>query len=322
MPVCLCSAADAVSESDIYSDYIRSRQAWGLLPNMAIANVRAAGWAAGGVPPFMSFPTYLAKNSSRSKKARLLAELGLHMAAHTSGGRSAVRLDYLTTLRATLFAPLIKTTDAVAAAGKVSGLLDEYGLTRDDMMVTMAEELAFKTVAHAELPAGPEFVDYTKVVDAKTKAAFTREYNKTAHRTQVFGGLPPGAAAAFTGRKRAAPRGGGGLGIEGEDEEDEDEDDEGGGGGGGGDDEEEDEEARERKESEAIRKAIAGRGGRGRGRGRGGSAASRGGRGGKAAGAGAGAGAGARKPAAKKASAAAKRMDSDDDDDDDWDDDE
>ena len=38
----LLKAADCVAEADVYSQYVRARQAWGLLPHMAVANVRAS----------------------------------------------------------------------------------------------------------------------------------------------------------------------------------------------------------------------------------------------------------------------------------------
>lgn len=125
-------AADAVSDADIYSDYVRSRQAWGMLPAIAAANVRACGWAS-GPPPFLQFPTYLAKFSSRNKRARLLAEMGLHMAAHSSGGREAIRLDYFEPVRDMLFAPLIgdkALADPAGAAQKSIEILDVYGLSK------------------------------------------------------------------------------------------------------------------------------------------------------------------------------------------------
>lgn len=99
-------AADALSESDVYSDYVRSRQAWGLLPSVAVCNVRAATTAAGQLG-FCSFPPWLGQNSKRGKRARMLAELCLRIAPHVTGGREALRLDYVDALRTTLFAPLV-----------------------------------------------------------------------------------------------------------------------------------------------------------------------------------------------------------------------
>jgi replication factor C subunit 1 len=125
-------AAEAISDCDIYTEYVRNRQAWGLLPSVAAGNVRATGWAA-GPPPFLMFPTFLGKNSSRNKKARLLAELDLHMAAHVSGSRDAIRLDYFEPLQQTLFKPLMgepAKADPVKAATAAIELLDAYGLSK------------------------------------------------------------------------------------------------------------------------------------------------------------------------------------------------
>ena len=71
-------------------------------------------------------------------------------------------------------------------------------------MVTMGEEVTF---------TGDSFKDYVKQVESTTKSAFTREYNKSAHRSQSLGGLPPGAVAAMRGGKRGGGGGGSGLGI-------------------------------------------------------------------------------------------------------------
>jgi hypothetical protein len=141
---------------------------------MAVANVRAATFAA-GQPPFQMFPVFLGKNSSRGKRARQLAEMGLHMATHVSGGREAIRLDYLDPLRMRLFAPLVTKAaveDPAAAADKSIKLLDEYGLSNTDMMETMIEVCFSNDTANVP-PAG--MVDYAKAVDSKVKAAFTRE---------------------------------------------------------------------------------------------------------------------------------------------------
>ena len=71
----LVKAADSIAVGDVYSEYIRNRQAWALLPSLAVANVRAATFAATANPGMVFFPAWLGKNSSRGKRARLLAEL-------------------------------------------------------------------------------------------------------------------------------------------------------------------------------------------------------------------------------------------------------
>jgi replication factor C subunit 1 len=323
----MAASAAAVSEGDIYYDYLRSKQAWQLLPSCAMANIRAAGFAAGGTCPYIPFPAYWGKMSSRTKRARLLAELGSHMNSKISGGRSAVRLDYLSPLKHRFFTPLVRTAnggDTNAITKGVADLLDEYNLTREDLMVTLGEELIFKP-DQLGLPmnarAEPEFSDFLKAIPAQTKAAFTRMWNSMPHRTQVYGGLAPGKTSAFLGKK-VKSRGGGGGGValdaDGlpiEEDDDGDSDEYGGYGSGGdnkGDDGEEGSQAGDDsdKEVEAMRKAagVAGK------KGRGGGAGSRGGRGGASTrgrgGATRGGGAaGAKKPAAAKkpAGGAAKK---------------
>jgi replication factor C subunit 1 len=198
----LAKAAEATSVGDIYSDYIRSRQAWGLLPSLAVATV-ACATAASGPPPFLAFPTWLGKNSSRGKRARLLAELALHAAPYISGGREALRLDYLDPLRAELFSPLVKPGTADNPGPAVDGvinLLDEYGLSRSDMMDTLPE-VSFTGGSDPTVPAAM-FTDWPKAIDSKVKAALTREYNKRPHKAQSLGGLPAGAVASMRGGKR------------------------------------------------------------------------------------------------------------------------
>ena len=185
-------AAACISDGDIITDYIRSKQAWGLLPAAAAANARAATLTC-GPSGFLSFPNWLGKNSSRNKRARLLAELGLRMAGHVSGGREAIRLDYLDPLRLRLMGPLMgaaATAEPGPPIAATIATLDDYGLAKSDLMETMVE-VAF-----------PGDTDWSRAVDSKVKAALTREYNKTAHRAQSLA-VPAGAVVASRGGKRS-----------------------------------------------------------------------------------------------------------------------
>jgi replication factor C subunit 1 len=125
----LSRAADCVSDSDLMERSVRSRQAWGLLPSIAASYTRAATFAAGPTS-VIQFPTWLGKNSSRTKRLRLLAELGVRISAHVSGGREAVRLDYLDALRTACFLPLARATDLTAACAESMLVLDTYSLSR------------------------------------------------------------------------------------------------------------------------------------------------------------------------------------------------
>lgn len=126
----ICKAADCISDSDILEGYVRGRQAWGLLPSVAASYTRAATWTTGPAS-LIPFPNWLGKNSSRNKRARLLAEMGVRMAAHVSGGRETVRLDYLNALRFACFRPLGGLpADLPAAFQATMDVLDAYSLSR------------------------------------------------------------------------------------------------------------------------------------------------------------------------------------------------
>ena len=210
----LYRAASAISDADLFQAPMLERNAWGLLPSVALAYVRAAGWAS-GPPAFVMFPTILGKMSTARKRSRLVAEMGAAMAAAAGGGgsrgQSALRLDYMSTLRSRLFAGLAAANaadkDAVAAAARdASQLLDEYNLSKDDMMVTMGEELVFDA-------PGPEFRLGAKALPAAVKAAFTREYNRLSHNIQRYGGLEPAKAGAAAMKKAKGPSAGGAKAI-------------------------------------------------------------------------------------------------------------
>jgi replication factor C subunit 1 len=136
----LCKAADCIADGDIFSQYIRNRQQWGLLPAQAITNVRAASIAHTQNPQLIPFPIWFGKNSSRGKRSRLLAELGLHVSTQVSGGREAIRLDYFDPLRIRLMSSLIATNateNTVNAASRTIAMLDQYGLSSSDLMETI-----------------------------------------------------------------------------------------------------------------------------------------------------------------------------------------
>ena len=126
----ISKAADCISDSDIFEGYVRKRQAWGLLPAVAASYTRAATWTA-GPSTLIPFPTWLGRNSARGKRARLLAEMGVRMASHVSGGRESVRLDYLDALRYACYRPLEgPPADLPAAFEAVMAVLDAYSLSR------------------------------------------------------------------------------------------------------------------------------------------------------------------------------------------------
>uniref|UniRef100_A0A7S2SF18 Replication factor C subunit 1 n=1 Tax=Mucochytrium quahogii TaxID=96639 RepID=A0A7S2SF18_9STRA len=166
----LSAAADAVCDSDLLQRRIRGDMSWGLLPQQAMANVHVGSICKGFIG-FPGFPEWLGKNSSRGKKSRLLSETAAHMRMKTNMNTRTLRLDYLCLLRDHLVKPLL-TGDKGNVIRTIDSM-DSYGLDRDDVFETM-QELQL---------SGPNMFDR---IDSKTKAAFTREFNKKIHTSQAL----------------------------------------------------------------------------------------------------------------------------------------
>ena len=109
---------------------------WSMLPLQANMTVRVGGFVRGGVG-MPAFPSWLGKNSSKNKKKRLLAELMMHLSDTVSAGAEDIRMQYLSQLRETLLRPLLEEkSDGVQ---KTIDMMDEYGLSRDDLFETLSE---------------------------------------------------------------------------------------------------------------------------------------------------------------------------------------
>jgi replication factor C subunit 1 len=149
---CCIQSADSIGDWDIIDTRLRKTQAWNLLPSATMAVV-TAGVRAGGSAPFQIFPSWLGKNSKRLKNLRNLYDMRSRMGASMSSRDSL--LDSLDLLRRTLFTP--------GSAEEIVRRLVDYGLTRDDMLETLAD-LTFP---------GSEIE-----MDGKVKSAITREWKK------------------------------------------------------------------------------------------------------------------------------------------------
>jgi replication factor C subunit 1 len=165
------------------SDYAVAEQAirggdmnWGLLPFSGMLTVKAgfhaSGENGGFLPGFPEFTAWMGKNSTRGKKNRILQELGYHMNYKVSGGLTELRLNYIPLLR-DRFAALLFDEDGSKVSEAIN-LMDEYGLDRDDVFENMEE---FKM--------GPDGRSFA-TLDSKQKAAFTRQYNSGAHKSQAL----------------------------------------------------------------------------------------------------------------------------------------
>lgn len=184
----LSEAAAALSDLDIISDSVRRDGNWALLPAQGMLTVRAGAHARGAMG-FPTFPEWLGKYSATNKKRRLCAELVTHTNECISGGFEAMRLSYASALRDRLLHPILNKGGAEGAQETIA-LMDEYGLSRDDL---------FENLRDLQLPTGGP--DPFTQIDTKAKAAFTRLYNSGVHKSQALG---PDQGKASKKRKAAA----------------------------------------------------------------------------------------------------------------------
>ena len=151
-------------------------QNWGLLPFCSVMSVKSAfhigGESGGMLSSFPEFSTWLGRNSSKSKRDRLLQELGHHMNYRISADKSELRLGYLPVIR-DKFVNLLMNKDGPKVEEAID-FMDEYGLDRDDV---------FENIDEFTMENNP-----LKMADlnSKAKAAFTREYNKGIHMSQAL----------------------------------------------------------------------------------------------------------------------------------------
>ena len=112
------------------------------------------------------FPSWLGRNSTLTKRSRLLRELGGHMQAQASGDKAEIRQAYVPALRTQLLKPLLERGgDAIP---EVIAMLDEYQLTKDD----------FDAIMELELLTGAGAKPGVAALPAAVKSALTRKYNQ------------------------------------------------------------------------------------------------------------------------------------------------
>ena len=235
----MVDATNAMSDFAIGENGVRGGdQNWALLPMTAMlcvkAGYHAAGPTGGFLPGYPEFAAWLGKNSSRGKKTRLLHELGHHMNYHVSADTTELRLGYIPALRQE-FLKLMNDKDGAKMEELIS-IMDEYGLARDDVFEKLDE---FNLDKKAE-----KFSD----IDSKTKAAFTREYNKRSHKSQAL------VEEQGVSKKKKSSGGNGSSEMKDPDAIDED--------GAGGDEDEEDDELNEEEVAKAFKKMKGKKGGK------------------------------------------------------------
>jgi len=186
----LSRAADAFGDVDLVEEKIGGQQRWELMPTASMLLVRAGNHCRGGQARSFGFPTWLGKNSAQGKRNRLLGELAMHMNSNFSGSKEGLRLHYMPLLQRSVFGPLAGDKGA-ANIPAVIEFMDEYGLSREDVFESMTD---FKF---------PGFPDPVAKIPSKTKAAFTRAYNKGTHKSQALAKTDAPVKAA----KAAKPKG-------------------------------------------------------------------------------------------------------------------
>ena len=185
-------------------------QHWELLPAQAAMAV-GVGAKVHGFQSYPTFPQWLGKYSSTGKSRRLVQELVLHTSMTISQGFTAMRLEYVPYLRKHLLQPLLQRGNDGAA--EVVSILDKYGLSKDDFMETMKD---FQFLIERD----PNFSDLFERLDSKVKAALTRLYNSTEHRSQALVDQQAGAGGKGRGGGGGStPRASGGNEFVAEDDE-------------------------------------------------------------------------------------------------------
>jgi replication factor C subunit 1 len=149
--------SSALSNMEIVNEKMRHTQNWGLLPAVIGITASTLRISRGVLPPWVQFPVALAKGSSMKKRQRQISAMAIRLGCNVS----AMRLDYLDPIQTILLGELCSddcnTSNIATAAQQIA----DIGLTRDDMIEGIVE-MSFEPVA----------------IPAKTKAAFTRAYNK------------------------------------------------------------------------------------------------------------------------------------------------
>ncbi|TPX38378.1 hypothetical protein SmJEL517_g00196 [Synchytrium microbalum] len=174
---CMSLAAESIAFGDVISASIRSRQNWSLMPAHSVYScvipaffthgkaVQAAGsWSS------YSFPSWLGKNSSQTKNARLLKELQIHMRPRVSADKKEIRQSYFGALVPRLTKPLLD--NGSNGVDEVIDVMDEYYLNKEDW-----ETILDLTIGGDKL---------LKSIDPSAKSAFTRIYNKRLHPTALI----------------------------------------------------------------------------------------------------------------------------------------
>ena len=164
--VLVSKAADSFCDGDLVEKVIRSNNSWSLLPTEAMfASVIPGEYMAGFVSGQIQFPSWLGKNSKRSKMDRITQELQIHTRLSAGLSKSALNQDFSEHLRNSIINPMIGPEGQEGVQKSVQ-VMQNYSLLREDL-----DNLV-------ELTMWEGFDDRMKNIESKVKAGFTRSYNK------------------------------------------------------------------------------------------------------------------------------------------------
>ncbi|XP_058797913.1 replication factor C subunit 1 [Phymastichus coffea] len=163
----IARCSESLAFGDTIEKNIRSNQAWSLLPVQAcFSSVIPGSIMSGFINSQINFPSWLGRNSKTNKFDRLLQDITVHARITTGASKEAINLDYIKLLVDSIVRPLaLEGTEGVE---KAISVMNQYHLTREDL-----DSLV-------EITKWPHTRDPMQSVDSKTKAAFTKAYNKTA----------------------------------------------------------------------------------------------------------------------------------------------
>merc|ERR1719147_630781 len=182
-------AADSIAQGDLVEKGIRSGMNWGLLPTAAVfCSVVPGEHMSGFLTGQVQFPNWLGKNSKKNKIDRILQELQVHTRLSAGVSKGSLALDYGQVLRNHIISPLVK--EGANGVDMAVSNMGDYSLLREDLDGLL------------EVTQWPDKPDPLRAVDSKTKASFTRKYNKD------------GAALPYSIATTVSKRKGGGAGSE------------------------------------------------------------------------------------------------------------
>uniref|UniRef100_T1JCV7 Replication factor C subunit 1 n=1 Tax=Strigamia maritima TaxID=126957 RepID=T1JCV7_STRMM len=198
----LSRAADSLCAGDS-ADKLMRPDNWSLLPVQAVFSSIVPGELLKSRVSFqINFPSWFGKNSRRGKLDRISQELALHMHLRISADKTTANTDYIYLLREAIAKPMRRGQEQPPEVVRSVAVMKAYDLTREDWDNLL------------ELTTWPDQRDPMSEVEPKTKAAFTRAYNSSCHRS-------PHSATSTV--KKSARRVTLEDGEEDEDEEDEEE---------------------------------------------------------------------------------------------------